>query len=104
MSERVVRKWVRMFNGSRKNVHDENQSGRPSLVTDDLVRAVDEKIQQISHTPLYKTVTNCLGYHNLCSRWVPKMLTDMQKTKRLGSALTYSHTTVMMVRIFKTKL
>lgn len=104
MSEGMVRKWVRMFNSGRTNVHDEDRSGRPSLVTDDLVRAVDEKIrenrrftmttlsdefQQISRTLLYGIVTDRLGYRKLCSRWVPKMLTDVHKTKRLGSALTF---------------
>ena len=35
MSDSVVRKWVRMFNEGRENVHDEASSGRPSLVNDD---------------------------------------------------------------------
>jgi len=38
MSDGMVRKWVRMFNVGRENVHDEARSGRPSLVNDDLVR------------------------------------------------------------------
>ncbi|KAG8287931.1 hypothetical protein J6590_027270 [Homalodisca vitripennis] len=46
MSEVMVRKWVKMFNGDRTNMHDENRSGRPSLVTDNLVRAVDQTIQE----------------------------------------------------------
>jgi len=37
MSDVVVRKWVRMFNEGRENVHDEARSGHPSLVNDDLV-------------------------------------------------------------------
>ena len=37
MSDGMVRKWVRMFNEGRENVHDEAQSRRPSLVNDDLV-------------------------------------------------------------------
>ena len=32
MSDGMVRKWVPMFNEGRENVHDEAQSGRPSLV------------------------------------------------------------------------
>ena len=43
MSDGMVRKWVRMFNEGRENVHDEARSGRPSLVNDDLVRKVNEK-------------------------------------------------------------
>jgi len=42
----MVRKWVRMFNGGRENVHDEARSGRPSsLVNDDLVRKVNERVR-----------------------------------------------------------
>jgi len=38
MSDGTVRKWVRMFNEGRENVHGEARNGRPSLVNDDLVR------------------------------------------------------------------
>ena len=41
MSDGRVRKWVRMFNEGRENVHDEARSGRPSSVNDDLVRKVN---------------------------------------------------------------
>ena len=44
MSDGMVRKWVRMFNEGQENVHDEAQSGRPSLVIDDLVRKVNERV------------------------------------------------------------
>ena len=42
MSDSVIRKWVRMFNEGRENVHDEARSGSPCLVSDDLVRKVNE--------------------------------------------------------------
>ena len=45
MSDGMVRKWVRMFNEGRENVHDEARSGRPSLVNDDLVRKVNERVR-----------------------------------------------------------
>ena len=45
MSGGMVRKWVRMFNEGRENVHDEARSGRPSLVNDDLVRKVNEVVR-----------------------------------------------------------
>ena len=34
-----------MFNEGRENVHDEVRSGRPSLVNDDLVRYVNERMR-----------------------------------------------------------
>jgi len=45
MSDSVVRKWVRMFNEGRENMNDEARSGRPSLVNDDLVRKVNERVR-----------------------------------------------------------
>jgi len=73
MSDGIVRKWVRMFNGGRENVHDEVRSGRPSLVNGDLVREVNKRVRDdrrftisdlslhfphISRTLLYDTVSS----------------------------------------------
>jgi len=73
MSDGMVRKWVRMFNEGQENVHDEARRGRPSLVNDDLVRKVNERVRddrhftisdlslhfpQISRTLLYDTVSS----------------------------------------------
>ena len=91
MSDGMVRKWVRMFNEGRENVHDEARSGRPSLVKDDSVRKVNERVRderrftvsdlsllfpQISRTLLHDIVSRHLGcrrphslrsiYKNLC--------------------------------------
>jgi len=66
-----------MFNEGRENVHDEARSGRLSLVNDDLVRKVNERVRddrcftisdlslnfpQISRTLLYDVVSSHLGY------------------------------------------
>jgi len=76
MSDGMVRKFVRMFNEGRENVQDEARSGRPSLVNDDLVRKVNERVRgdrpftisdlslhfpQISRTLLYDIVSS--GYY-----------------------------------------
>jgi len=75
MSDGMVRKWVRMFNEGRQNAHDEARSGRPSLVNDDLVSKVNERVRddrrftisdpslhfpQISRTLLYDIVNSHL--------------------------------------------
>ena len=49
MSDGMVRKWVRMFNEGRENVRDEARSGRPSLMNDDLVRKVNERVRDDRH-------------------------------------------------------
>lgn len=104
MNESSVRKWCLMFNEGRTSVHDGDRSGRPSLVTDELKAKVEEKIQenrrfnldslneffpQISRSLLHEVVTDHLGYKKMCARWVPKVLTDAHKTKRMGAALEF---------------
>ena len=104
MSDSSVREWCRKFRDGRTDVHDEGGQGRHSNVTDELVQKVDqcvsgnrrftipglpEEFPQISRTNLYRTVTDRLGYHKFCARWVPKQLTDLHKIQRMGSALTF---------------
>ena len=104
MGESMVRKWVRMFKEGRENVHDEPRSGRPSLVSDDLINKVDIKVKEdrrftlsslssnfpeISRSLLHEIVTDHLGYRKVCSRWVPKQLTQAHKDQRAASALTF---------------
>ncbi|GFV70112.1 HTH_48 domain-containing protein [Trichonephila clavipes] len=76
------------------------------MVTDELVAKVDEKIRenrrftitelslsfpQVSRTLLFEIVTQKLGYHKFCARWVPKLcvLTGHHKGQRMGAALTF---------------
>jgi hypothetical protein len=40
LSEGTVREWSRMFTDGLTNIHDEERSGRPSVVSD-LVQCVD---------------------------------------------------------------
>ncbi|GBN91902.1 hypothetical protein AVEN_137781-1 [Araneus ventricosus] len=104
MSEGVVRQWVRFFKDGRTNIHDESRSGRPSVVNADLIKEIDEKIRllrnftisqlsehlpNISRTVLYEAVTGKLGYRKFCARWVPKMLTEIDKTSRTDAALEF---------------
>ena len=46
MSSSAVRRRVRLFNEGRENVHDDPRSGRLSVVNEDLVRAVEEKVRE----------------------------------------------------------
>ncbi|KAG8222726.1 hypothetical protein J437_LFUL008121 [Ladona fulva] len=46
MSEGVVHEWVRLFKSGRENIHDEERSGRPSLVTDELIQKIDGKVPE----------------------------------------------------------
>ncbi|KAJ4431343.1 hypothetical protein ANN_19940 [Periplaneta americana] len=54
ISDGMIRRWVRKFNEGRVSVHDEQHIGQPSLINDDLVRAVDEKIDEDRSTEVTK--------------------------------------------------
>ncbi|GFT94441.1 histone-lysine N-methyltransferase SETMAR [Trichonephila clavipes] len=102
MSSSKVHK--RAFKDGRENVHDEPRSGRPSVITDDLVKAVDEKIREdrrftistlalefpnVGRTTLHKVVSEKLKFRKLCARWVPRLLTEEHKLKRMACALDF---------------
>ena len=40
MSDGMVRIWVRALKDGRKNVHDEERSGRSSVISDDLLQKI----------------------------------------------------------------
>ncbi|GFU20501.1 histone-lysine N-methyltransferase SETMAR [Trichonephila clavipes] len=104
MSSSKVHKWVRAFKDGRENVLDEPRSGRPSVITDDLVKAVDEKIREdrrftfstlalkfpnVGRTTLHKVVSEKLKFRKLCARCVPRLLTEEHKLKRMACALDF---------------
>jgi hypothetical protein len=97
MSEGTIRQWCRMLEDWRTNIKDEEWSGQPSVVSDDLVQSerqrftiseVSCEFPQISRTVLYQIITVSLGYHKFCARRVPIMLMGAHKMQRMASALT----------------
>jgi len=99
-----VTKGCREFAEGRTDVHDEQRSGRPSLIPDELlqktggeiranrrvtIRELHHIIPEVSKTTIHEAVTEKLEYRILCARWVPKILADDHKTKRMGSALKF---------------
>jgi len=104
MGDSDVREWCKKFRDGRTDVHDEGGQGRHSTVTDELLQKVDKCVRgnrrftiselsegfpQISRPTLCRIITDRLGYHKFCARWVPKQLTYLHKTQRIGSALTF---------------
>ena len=104
MNRQNVTKWCHEFSRGRTEVRDELGSGGPSLISNVLLQETEEEIRanrrvtlrqlhhvisEVSKTTIHEDMTEKLGYRKLCARWVPKMLTDAQKTKRMGSALKF---------------
>ena len=84
MNAARVRKWCTMFRNGRKDVHNADRSGRPSVITDALKEKVNriirenrhftisevyEQCPEVSRTVVYETVTEHLQYRKICARW-----------------------------------
>ncbi|GFU31694.1 HTH_48 domain-containing protein [Trichonephila clavipes] len=76
---------LKIFKDGRTNIHDEERSGRPSAITDELIQKVDckvkenrrftisslaEKFHAVSRSVLHEIMSERLNYRKLCSRWV----------------------------------
>jgi hypothetical protein len=95
--------WHREFEAGRSDVHDE-MSGRPSIVTDEIVQKIDENIcadrrltidephqecPEVSRTVLHVIVTKRLVCQKLCARWVLKMLTDNHEKNQVAAVQAF---------------
>ena len=69
MSDGMVCKWVRAFKDGRKNVNDEEQSGRP------LLQKVDEKVKMNLCFTISSFQKSSLKFHIvLCMKLFPNVL------------------------------
>ncbi|KAJ4440405.1 hypothetical protein ANN_08546 [Periplaneta americana] len=82
MSKQMVRRWCRQFSEGRQSVHDEERSGRPSLINDrvELVRQcimenrrftiteLSSHFPQIWRSLLHEIVTKHLLFKKVCAR------------------------------------
>nr|XP_015909277.1 histone-lysine N-methyltransferase SETMAR-like [Parasteatoda tepidariorum] len=95
---------VRNFDAGRTDVHDAGEKGMKSVSNDDLIQRLDQAISgnrlctistlselilKISRSALCIIVSERLEYRKLCTRWVPKMLSDHHKTQRMSTALIF---------------
>ena len=46
MNDENVRSCCRLFNEARTNVHDEERSGRPTVMNEELTQNVDEELSR----------------------------------------------------------
>jgi len=94
----TVLRWRRAFSRGRESIEDDKRPGRPISVTDEqnvmkVLEIVNTdrrlKVRQIakdmgiSTGSVYKILTVNLGMKKISARWVPKLLSDSQKQKRV---------------------
>ena len=83
-----------VFNEGRTNVDDEDWSGSPTVITEDLIKKVDDCIHEnrwfttdelnllfihASWSVIYDIVAEKLHDKKICVRWIPKTLTEEHK-------------------------
>ncbi|KAL4143904.1 hypothetical protein QTP88_006158 [Uroleucon formosanum] len=101
MNRISVYKWCSKFENGCMNVHDDLRSERPSILSDDIVKRVENAvcddrrltldelsamIPQQSKSLLHETITKSLGFHKLYARWVPKQLTELHMFNRVQAS------------------
>ena len=97
LSQGRVYEWVERFQNGRQNVSDEHRRGRPvSVETETVKRQIEQRIRDyrrvtideiavefnMTYGSAYSIDHNDLGYRKVCSRWVPRQLSNDQKRAR----------------------
>ncbi|GBN82095.1 hypothetical protein AVEN_63927-1 [Araneus ventricosus] len=94
-------RWCQRYEAGRVNIKDLFRPGQAHFVTNSAtISAVDELIWQnrriitreiavelsIGKGTVHPIIHKNLGYGEVCAQWVPKHLSDNQKTARMGVA------------------
>lgn len=93
----TIEKWTFRFRRGETSVEDKSRSGRPKtgqnerniakvskFLDKDRRLSVRELVQKtkLAYGTVYRIITFCLGLVIRCARWVPKILTPLQKSTR----------------------
>jgi transposase len=104
--QRKFYEWVERFKNGRTTVTGEDQSGRPitssSVTNVDCVNTLVQENRQITVSAVanvldikygstYSVLHDELKYRKVCSRWVPKQLTEDHKQKHVGICTQFLH-------------
>ena len=104
LSRQAVHNWVQKFSEGRTSIEDEHRAGRPVEIATlemlqrfkDIIRAerrvtVDAVATAIdcSRDQTYNMMHEGLGFHKVCSCWVPRQLTPQHKSQRMGLSLQH---------------
>ena len=97
-SYRTVTNWVAEFKDPKRALEDAPRMGRLSTITaDENIEAVERTVmhdRQISirhvaeeltipKTAIHEIMNNHMGMKKVCTRWVPKLLTPIQRANRV---------------------
>ena len=97
-SYRTVAKWVTEFKDPERGFKDAPRIGRPSTITaNENIEAVERIVMRdrqisirrvayelgIPKATIYEIMNNHMGMKKVCTRWIPKSLTPIQRTSHV---------------------
>lgn len=97
LKKTAVYDWYNRFQQGQETVQDNDRSGRPVCVTSALVGEIKEMLDSdrritirdlvdrtdSSYGTVFNIIHNELGMRRICARWIPHMLTEEKKRKRV---------------------
>jgi len=94
VSRSLVFAWHKKFRDGLDDVFDKPRSGRPcrgDIISEDRRRSVREisDLTGICVNVVYRILTDTLKMNNVCARWVPRLLTQDQKTTRVQMSRSF---------------
>ncbi|GBN42155.1 hypothetical protein AVEN_50033-1 [Araneus ventricosus] len=99
----IIFRWCQRYETRCVNIKDLSRPGQAHVVTKSTTMSVvDELMRQnlrittreiavelsISKGTVHRIIHKKLGYGKVCAQWVPKHLSENQKTARMGACLT----------------
>jgi [histone H3]-lysine36 N-dimethyltransferase SETMAR len=94
----TIKFWSAQFKQGRESIQDDERSGRPATaVNKENCQKIESMVManrrlkaneiakelSISKTSVLEILHDCLGMSKVCARWVPRMLSPMQKQDRM---------------------
>ena len=104
LSRQAALKWVQKYSDRWTSIEDEHQViqlveiATPTMLqhAEDIIRA-DRRVTiaaaattlGCSHGQAYNMMHEWLGFHKVCSRWMPRQLTSQHTSQRMGLSLQH---------------
>ena len=101
----LVYKWHKRFSDGRTSTEDDAGRGRTSIINSDLIRSVSNVIEQdrrqsvreisaqldVSYGTVQTILKNHLDMNRVSARWIPRLLTEDEKLKRVRISRSFLH-------------
>lgn len=102
-SASFVYKWHERFRNGRTSIEDDSREGRPASVTASILDTVRDKVLRdrritvrsisedlgVSCSTVHRVLTQDLSMSKVSARWVPRLLKDSEKQRRVACSTEF---------------